>query len=114
MLKGFYTEGCNVVFEARWAKGKLDRLNDLATELVGLKVDVITTMSTPAVLAARNATTTIPIVFIAVGDSVGLALPGGNGIGISLLATELSGKRLEILQQIARNGFLSVCTSWSP
>jgi putative ABC transport system substrate-binding protein len=72
-----------------------------------LKVDVITTMSTPAALAARNATATIPIVFTAVGDPVGagvvpsLARPGGNATGISLLATELSAKRLEILREIA-------------
>ena len=55
-----YIEGRNIVLEYRWAEGKLDRLTDLATELVGSKVDMITTLSTPAVLAARNATTTIP------------------------------------------------------
>jgi putative tryptophan/tyrosine transport system substrate-binding protein len=69
-------------------------------------VDVITTLSTPAALAARNATTTIPIVFTAVGDPVGsgvvpsLARPGGNATGTSLLATELSAKRLEVLKEI--------------
>jgi ABC transporter substrate binding protein len=57
-----YIEGRNIVFEYRWAEGKLDRLTDLARDLVGSKVDVITTLSTPAALAARNATTTIPIV----------------------------------------------------
>jgi putative tryptophan/tyrosine transport system substrate-binding protein len=102
-----YVEGRNLVLEYRWAEGKLDRLADLARELSGLKVDVITTMSTPAALAARNATATIPIVFTAVGDPVGagvvpsLARPGGNATGISLLATELSAKRLEILREIA-------------
>jgi putative tryptophan/tyrosine transport system substrate-binding protein len=101
-----YLEGRNVAFEYRWAEGKLDRLTDLATELAGSKVDVITTQSTPAALAARSATTTIPIVFTAVGDPVGagvvssLARPGGNATGISLLATELSAKRLEILREI--------------
>jgi putative tryptophan/tyrosine transport system substrate-binding protein len=101
-----YLEGRNVVLEYRWAEGKLDRLTDLATELVGLKVDVITTMSTPAALAARSATGTIPIVFTGVGDPVGagvvssLARPSGNATGISLLATELSAKRLEILREI--------------
>jgi ABC-type uncharacterized transport system substrate-binding protein len=85
-----YIEGRNIVFEYRWAEGKLDRLTDLARDLVGSKVDVITTLSTPAALAARNATTTIPIVFTAVGDPVGsgvvpsLARPGGNATGTSL------------------------------
>jgi putative ABC transport system substrate-binding protein len=101
-----YIEGRDVVLEYRWAEGNLDRLTDLAMELIGLKVDVITTLSTPAALAARNATTTIPIVFAAVGDPVGagvvpsLARPGGNATGISLLATELSAKRLEVLREI--------------
>jgi putative tryptophan/tyrosine transport system substrate-binding protein len=101
-----YIEGRDVVLEARWAEGKLDRLNDLAADLVALKVDLITTLSTPAALAARKATTTIPIVFTGVGDPVGagvvpsLAHPGGNATGMSLLATELSGKRLEILQEL--------------
>jgi ABC-type uncharacterized transport system substrate-binding protein len=104
-----YMEGRDVALEVRWAEGKLDRLNDLAKELVGLKVDVITTFSTPAALAARNATATIAIVFSGVGDPVGsgvvpsLARPGGNATGISLLATEVSGKRLEILREIVPN-----------
>jgi putative tryptophan/tyrosine transport system substrate-binding protein len=101
-----YIEGRNIVLEYRWAEGKNERLADLAKELIGLKVDVITTLSTPAALAARNATTTIPIVFTGVGDPVGagvvpsLARPGGNATGISLMATELSAKRLEILREI--------------
>jgi putative ABC transport system substrate-binding protein len=101
-----YREGRDVVLEYRWAQGKLDRLNQLATELVGLNLDVITTSSTPAAIAARLATATIPIVFTNVGDPVGagvvasLARPGGNATGISLLATELSAKRLEILREI--------------
>jgi putative ABC transport system substrate-binding protein len=101
-----YIEGRNLVLEFRWAEGKLDRLTDLTRELIGSKVDVLTTMSTPAALAARDATTTIPIVFTAVGDPVGagvvpsLARPGGNATGISLLATELSAKRLEVLREI--------------
>jgi putative tryptophan/tyrosine transport system substrate-binding protein len=65
-----YSEGRNIAFEYRWAEGKLDRLTELAMELVGLKVDVITTLSTPAAIAARKATTTIPIVFAGVGDLV--------------------------------------------
>jgi putative tryptophan/tyrosine transport system substrate-binding protein len=104
-----YIEGRNLVVEARWAEGRSDRLGALAAELVNLKVDVITTLSTPAALAARDATNTIPIVFTGVGDPVGsgvvpnLARPGGNATGISLLATELSAKRLEILREIAPN-----------
>jgi ABC-type uncharacterized transport system substrate-binding protein len=104
-----YTEGRDVILEFRWAEGKLERLTELAAELAGLKVDAIITFSTPAAIAARKATTTIPIVFLFVGDPVGagvvpsLARPGGNATGILLLATELSAKRLEILLEIAPN-----------
>ena len=113
-----YIEGRNILLEYRWAQGKLDRLTDLATELVGSKVDVITTLSTPAALAARNATTTIPIVFTAVGDPVGagvvpsLARPGGNATGSSLLTTELSAKRLEVLREIVP-GISRVAMLWN-
>jgi putative tryptophan/tyrosine transport system substrate-binding protein len=102
-----YSEGRNIAFEFRWAEGKFERLSQLATELADLKVDVITAFSTPAALAAQKATTTIPIVFSAVGDPVGtglvsnLARPGGNVTGLSALATELAAKRLEILEEIA-------------
>jgi putative ABC transport system substrate-binding protein len=101
-----YVEGRDIVLEFRWAEKKLDRLPELATELVGLRVDVIHTLSTPAAIAARHATTTIPIVFTGVGDPVGtgvvssLAHPGGNVTGVSIMATELSGKRLEILREM--------------
>jgi putative tryptophan/tyrosine transport system substrate-binding protein len=71
-----YTEGRDVVFQVLWAEGKLDRLNELAAELVGLKVDVIITLSTPAALAARKATTTIPIVFTHEGAWYG-SMPTG-------------------------------------
>lgn len=101
-----YREGRNLILEVRWAEGKADRLTKLAAELVGLKVDVIATMSTPAALAARRATSTIPIVFTGVGDPVGsgvvpsLARPDGNATGVATLATELSAKRLELLREI--------------
>jgi putative ABC transport system substrate-binding protein len=101
-----YVEGRDIVLEFRWAEGRVDRLPGLAEELVGLRVDVITTLSTPAAIAARHATATIPIVFTGVGDPVGtgvvssLARPGGNVTGISVMATELSGKRLEILREM--------------
>lgn len=101
-----YTEGYNIVYEYRWAEGKLNRMNELAKELVDLNMDVITVLSTPAAIAAQKATQTIPIVFTGVGDPVGsgvvpsLSHPGGNVTGISILATELSGKRLELLEEI--------------
>jgi putative tryptophan/tyrosine transport system substrate-binding protein len=101
-----YVEGRDISFEFRWAEGKLGRLTQLATELADLKVDVINAFSTPAAIAAQKATTTIPIVFSAVGDPVGtglvsnLARPGGNVTGLSVLATELAAKRLEILEEI--------------
>jgi putative tryptophan/tyrosine transport system substrate-binding protein len=113
-----YVEGRNIVLEYRWAEGKLDRLAGLATELVSSRVDVITALSTPAALAARSATRTIPIVFTGVGDPVGagvvpgLAHPGGNATGISLLATELSAKRLELLREIVP-GVSRVAMLWN-
>jgi putative ABC transport system substrate-binding protein len=113
-----YAEGRDVVLEVRWAEGRLGRLPDLAAELVGLKVDVLTTLSTPAALAAQKATATIPIVFTGVGDPVGtgivasLARPGGNITGISLLATELAGKRLELLKEIVP-GVSRVAMLWN-
>ena len=100
-----YIEGKNIFIEIRYAEGKQDRLSDIATELVKLKVDVIVTATRPGVLAARNATSAIPIVFAAVGDPVraglvsSLARPGGNITGLSILETELFGKRLELLKE---------------
>jgi len=104
-----YREGHNIAYEYRWAEGKNERLVELAKELVDVKVDVITTLSTPAALAAKSVTKTIPIVFTGVGDPVGagvvpsLSHPGGNVTGISTLATELSAKRLELLKEIVPN-----------
>ena len=101
-----YSEGQNIAYEYRWAEGNPQRLTELAKELVDLKVDVLTTLSTPAAIAAQKATQTIPIVFTGVGDPIGsgivssLARPGGNITGISILATELTGKRLELLEEI--------------
>jgi putative tryptophan/tyrosine transport system substrate-binding protein len=102
-----HTEGRDIVLEARWAGGKNERLDELAAELARLQLAALIAYTTPAAIAARKATTTIPIVFLFVGDPVGagvvpsLAQPGGNATGISLLGTELSGKRLEILLEIA-------------
>jgi len=100
-----YIEGQNIFIETRYAEGKLDQFSRFAIELVKLKVDVIVTNTTPGVLAAKNATTAIPIVFWAVGDPVGaglvssLARPGGNITGLSMLQPELGGKRLELLKE---------------
>src|SRR5437762_7630885 len=101
-----YVEGRNLVIEYREAEGKADRLPALAAELVALKVDVILAAgSTLTARVAKEATTTIPIVFAAVGDPVGsglvtsLARPGGNVTGLSSLGPELVGKRLELLKQ---------------
>jgi len=102
-----YTDGRDTILETRWAEGKPERLTELAAELAGLKLDAIVAFSTPAAIAARNATATIPVIFLYVGDPVGagvvpsLARPGGNATGISLLATELATKRLEILLEVA-------------
>jgi putative ABC transport system substrate-binding protein len=98
-----YVEGKNIAIEARYADGRPDRLGALAAELVGLDVSVIVA-SGPGGLAAKKATRTIPIVFVAVQDPVAtgvvdsLAVPGGNVTGLSTLAPELGGKRLEILK----------------
>ena len=100
-----YIEGKNVRFEYRYAKGHNERLPELANDLVGLNVDVIVTWGTDAVLAAKQATTTIPIVMGAIGDPLGsgivtnLARPGGNVTGSSSRAAELEAKRLELLKE---------------
>src|SRR5262249_38287343 len=99
----------NIILEPRWTEGHQERLPSLVKELLGLNVAVLVTAATPASLAAKVATNTIPIVFVAVADpvSVGLvaslARPGGNVTGLSLLTSDLSGKRLELLKEIVRN-----------
>ena len=101
-----YVEGKNIVIEWRWAEGKFDRLPDLAAELVRLNVDVIVTGGSTSSGAAKEVTTTIPIVMAQVNDPVGsgfvasLARPGGNMTGLSTLVPELSGKRLELLKEV--------------
>jgi putative ABC transport system substrate-binding protein len=101
-----YIEGKNVRFEYRYAKGHNERLPELANDLVGLNVDVILTWGTNAVLAAKQATTTIPIVMGVIGDPLGigivtnLAHPGGNVTGCSLHAAELEAKRLQLLKEV--------------
>jgi putative ABC transport system substrate-binding protein len=114
-----YVEGRNVVIEYRDAEGKLERLPALAAELVALKVDVIFAPNTPSALAAKQATRTLPIVFAIAADPVtdglvtSLARPGGNVTGLSSLAPELVGKRLEQLKQ-AVPGVSRVAVLWQP
>ncbi len=101
-----YVEGRNVVIESRWAEGKYDRLPGHVAELVRLKVDVIVTYGAPAGQAAKQATSTIPIVVAVINDLVAsgfvtsLARPGGNITGLSMMAPELVSKQLEILKEV--------------
>ncbi len=101
-----YLEGKDIVVEYRHAEGKQDRLNDLAGELVRLRVEVIVAGGTASAQAAKRMTKTIPIVMtnvsdpVSLGFAVSLARPGGNITGLSTLAPELSGKRLELLKEI--------------
>jgi putative ABC transport system substrate-binding protein len=101
-----YVEGRTVAFEWKWGQDRVDRLPDLAAELVGSQVDLIVTGGTPATKAVKNATRTTPIVMAMVGDPVGAGLveslgrPGGNATGLSIIATDLSGKRLQLLKEI--------------
>ena len=102
-----YVEGRNLIIEARWAEGRYGRLPELMAEVIGRKVDVLVTYSTPAAVAAKNATSTIPIVAAAMGDPIGsrlvasLARPGGNLTGLSMGWTDgITTKWLELLQEM--------------
>jgi putative tryptophan/tyrosine transport system substrate-binding protein len=101
-----WTEGRNLRIEYRWAEGHTERLPELADELVRLKVDIIVTHNTPPPLAAKRATSVIPIVFATAGDPVGtgivasLARPGGNVTGLSSQSPDAAGKRLELLREL--------------
>ena len=101
-----YIEGRNVLIEYRWAEGKYDRFPVLIGELLALKVAVIVTAGTPATLAVKKATTSVPLVMSAVGDPVGtgivpsLSHPGGNITGLTAISTEIDAKRLELLREV--------------
>jgi len=101
-----WIEGTNVVIEYRWAEGRNERLAAMVAELIRLKVDVIVTQGTPAVLAAKQATFVVPIVFAIAGNPVvnglvaSLARPGGNATGLTNQTADLAGKRIELLREI--------------
>jgi putative ABC transport system substrate-binding protein len=114
-----HVEGKNIAIEYRWAEGRDDRLPGLAAELVRLKPDVIVTTGTPGTLAAKQATSTIPIVFTSIGDPVSAGLvasfarPEGNVTGFSFTGPELEGKRLQLLKDLVP-GLSRVIALWNP
>src|SRR6516162_6180887 len=101
-----WIEGRTIAIEVRWAEGRNERFAEIAAEFVQLKVDIIVTVGTPAVVTAKEATSVIPIVFAGAGDPVGtglvssLARPGGNVTGLSLQTTDSVGKRLQVLREV--------------
>jgi ABC-type uncharacterized transport system substrate-binding protein len=101
-----WVEGHNLAIDYRWAEGRTERFAEIAAEIVRLKVDVIVTVTTPAALAAKQATSVIPIVFAAVSDPVGaglvpsLARPGGNVTGLSSITSDTGGKKLQLLREV--------------
>jgi putative ABC transport system substrate-binding protein len=114
-----YTEGKTFVLEVRYSEGRVERLPELARELVGLKVDVIVTGNDAATAAVKRETQTIPIVMgnsidpVGTGFVVNLARPGGNVTGLSNVSSELSGKRLELLREVVP-GLSRVALLWNP
>jgi putative ABC transport system substrate-binding protein len=114
-----WVEGRNLFVERRWAAGQEDQLPAMAAELVNLKMDVIVTLSTPAAMAAKQATNTIPIVITFVADPLGsglvasLARPGGNITGVTTIAPELVAKRLELLKQVVPDAG-RIAVLWDP
>ena len=119
-LRGLgYIESTNTQVEYRWAEGKYERFPALIAELIALKVDVIVTAGTPAAVAVKKATTSIPLVMVAVGDPVGtrlvasLSRPGGNATGLSSIAPDMEGKRLQLLREVLPN-VSHIAVLWNP
>jgi len=118
LLERGWVEGQNVVIEWRFAEGRMERFPDLTADLIRLKVDIVVTLGGPAARAAKQATTTTPIVAIGVSDPVGqglvasLARPGGNVTGLATLFPELAVKRLELLKE-ALPGVSRVAVLWN-
>jgi putative tryptophan/tyrosine transport system substrate-binding protein len=114
-----YEEGRNITIEYRWAEGKYERLPALIAELVALKLDVMVTAGTPAALAVKKAAISVPLVLAAIGDPVGvglvpsLARPTGNITGLSAEATDLEGKRLQLLGEVV-TGLSHIAVLWNP
>ena len=114
-----YIEGSNSLVEYRWAEGKYERFPALIAELIAFKVDVIVTAGTPAALAVKKATTSIPLVMVAVGDPVGTGLvaslgrPGGSATGLSSIAPDMEGKRLELLRELLPR-LSHIAVLWNP
>ena len=114
-----YVEGRNLAIEYRWAEGNYKRFPKLVDELLAARVEIIVTAGTPAAQAVERATSTVPLVMVAVGDPVGtqlvasLAHPGGNATGLTSIAPDLEGKRLELLTQVAPK-LSRVAVLWNP
>ena len=114
-----YVEGRNIAIEYRWAEGDYKRFPKLIAELLAVPVEIIVTAGTPAAQAVQRASKAIPLVMVAVGDPVGthlvasLAHPGGNATGLTSIAPDLEGKRLELLTQVAP-GLSRVAVLWNP
>jgi putative ABC transport system substrate-binding protein len=114
-----YEEGRNITIEYRWAEGKYERLPALIAELVALNLDVMVTAGTPATLAVKKAAISVPLVMAAIGDPVGtgvvpsLARPAGNITGLSAMAPDLEGKRLQLLGEVV-TGLSHVAVMWNP
>jgi putative ABC transport system substrate-binding protein len=114
-----YVEGQNILIDYRWAEGKYERFPALIAELIAQRVEVIVAAGTPASLAVKKATTSVPLVMVAVGDPVdtglvaSLARPGGNITGLTSTAEELEGKRLELLREVIPK-LSHVAVFWNP
>jgi putative ABC transport system substrate-binding protein len=114
-----YLEGQNILIEYRWAEGQYERFPALIAELIALKIDVIVTAGTPATKAVKKATTSVPLVMVAVGDPVATGIvaslrrPGGNITGLTSMSEDLEGKRLELLREVLPT-VSRVAVLWNP